>query len=40
MIKEDKNGKYIEIGRDKFYIDNIEETIDDLISLISSLQAS
>jgi len=38
MIKEDKNGKYIEIGRDKFYIDNLEETIDDLISLISSLR--
>ena len=38
MIKKDKNGMYVEVAGEKFYISNIDETIDDLISLISSLR--
>jgi len=38
MIKQDKNGKYVEIRGEKFYISNLDETVDDLLSLISSLR--
>jgi hypothetical protein len=39
MIKQDKNGKYVEVNREKFYIGNtVDETVDDLLSLINSLR--
>ncbi len=38
MIKKDKEGMYVEVAGEKFYISNIDETIDDLISLISSMR--
>jgi hypothetical protein len=38
VIKQDKNGKYVEVGGNRFYIDNMDETIDDLISLINNLR--
>jgi len=38
MIKKDKNGMYVEVAGEKFYISNIDETVDDLISLINSLR--
>jgi hypothetical protein len=38
MIKQDKNGKYVEVRGEKFYISNLDETVDDLLSLISSLR--
>ena len=39
MIKKDKEGnRYVEVMGDKFYIENIDETVDDLISLINSLR--
>ena len=39
MIKKDKeSNRYVEVMGDKFYIDNIDETVDDLISLINSLR--
>jgi len=39
MIKEDKNGKYVEVNKEKFYIGNtIDETVDDILSLINNLR--
>ncbi len=38
MIKKDKEGMYVEVAGEKFYIPNIDETVDDLISLINSLR--
>ena len=38
MIKKDKEGMYVEVAGEKFYISNIDETVDDLISLINSLR--
>ncbi len=38
MIKKDKEGMYVEVAGEKFYISNIDETVDDLISLISSMR--
>jgi len=39
MIKRDKNGMYVEISGEKFYIGNTtDETVDDLLSLVNSLR--
>jgi len=38
MIKKDKEGMYVEVHGEKFYIGNLDETIDDIISLINSLR--
>jgi len=39
MIKEDKEGKYVIVKGEKFYLDNtLDETIDDLLSLINNLR--
>ena len=38
MIKQDKNGKYVDVRGNRFYIDNIDETVDDMLSLINSLR--
>ena len=39
MIKQDKNGKYVEVSGEKFYIGNtVDETVDDLLSLVNSLR--
>ena len=38
MIKKDKEGMYVEVAGEKFYIPNIDEAVDDLISLINSLR--
>jgi len=38
MIKKDKNGMYVEVMGQKFYIDNIDETVDDILSLINCLR--
>ena len=39
MIKKDKNGMYVEVAGEKFYIGNtVDETVDDLLSLINSLR--
>jgi hypothetical protein len=39
MIKEDKEGnKYVEINGEKFYITNVDETIDDILTWINFLR--
>jgi len=38
MIKRDKEGMYVEIHGEKFYISNLDETVDDIISLVNSLR--
>jgi len=39
MIKKDKeSNRYVEVMGDKFYIDNIDETVDDMLSLINCLR--
>jgi hypothetical protein len=39
LIKEDKNGKYVEVNKEKFYIgDSIDETVDDVMKLLNSLR--
>ena len=39
MIKEDKEGKYVIINKEKFYLgEPIDETIDDVLNLINSLR--
>ncbi len=39
MIKKDKDGnKYVEIDKEKFYVDDISEVIDDILDLIKSLR--
>jgi hypothetical protein len=39
MIKQDKEGKYVIINNEKFYLsDTIDETIDDVLNLINSLR--
>jgi hypothetical protein len=38
MIKKDKEGMCVEVAGEKFYISNIDETVDDLISLMNSLR--
>ena len=38
-IKEDKNGRYVEVNKEKFYLgDTLDETIDDVLSLINNLR--
>ncbi len=36
MIRRDKDGRYVTVKGEKFYID--DESVDDVISLISSLR--
>ena len=39
MIKEDKEGRYVIVNKEKFYLgDTIDETVDDVLSLINSLR--
>jgi len=39
MIKQDKNGKYVEVNKEKFYLGNtVDETIDDVLNLINNLR--
>ena len=39
MIKEDKEGRYVIVNKEKFYLGNtLDETIDDLLSLINNLR--
>jgi hypothetical protein len=39
MIKKDKEGMYVEVHGEKFYIGGtIDETVDDLVSLINFLR--
>jgi len=39
VIKQDKEGnKFVEVNKEKFYIENLDETVDDLISIINSLR--
>ena len=39
MIKQDKEGKYVLINNEKFYLgDLIDETIDDVLNLINNLR--
>ncbi len=41
MIKEDKDGRYVTVHGEKFYLGNtIDETVDDVLSLINSLRQS
>jgi len=36
MIKQDKQGTYVTVNGEKFYID--DETVDDVLSLMNSLR--
>ena len=39
MIKEDKEGKYVLVKGEKFYLGNtIDETVDDVMNLINNLR--
>jgi hypothetical protein len=39
VIKEDKNGRYVEVNKEKFYLgDTLDETIDDILTIINSLR--
>jgi len=38
MIKKDKDGMYVEVHNEKFYVENFDETIDDILSLINNLR--
>jgi len=38
MIKKDKDGPFVEVMGEKFYIESISETIDDILSLINNLR--
>ncbi|MFP3163849.1 MAG: hypothetical protein RXQ75_08535 [Acidianus hospitalis] len=39
MIKEDKEGRYVVVNKEKFYLgDTIDETVDDVLNLINSLR--
>jgi len=39
MIKEDKEGRYVVVNGEKFYLgDTLDETIDDVLNLINSLR--
>ncbi len=38
MIKKDKDGMYVEVYDEKFYVENIDETVDDILSLINNLR--
>jgi hypothetical protein len=40
VIKEDKEGnRYVEVSGEKFYLGNtLDETVDDILSLINSLR--
>ena len=38
-IKEDKEGRYVTVHGEKFYLGNtIDETVDDVLSLINNLR--
>jgi len=38
MLKKDKDGVYVEVHNEKFYVENIDETIDDVLGLINNLR--
>ena len=39
MIKEDKEGRYVVVNKEKFYLgDTLDETIDDVLNLINNLR--
>jgi hypothetical protein len=38
MIKKDKDGPFVEVMGEKFYVENIDETIDDVLGLINNLR--
>jgi hypothetical protein len=39
VIKEDKDGRYVIVHGEKFYLgDTLDETIDDVLNLINSLR--
>lgn len=39
MIKEDKEGRYVIVHGEKFYLGNtFDETVDDVLNLINSLR--
>lgn len=39
MIKEDKDGRYVEVNKERFYLGStLDETIDDILNLINSLR--
>jgi hypothetical protein len=38
MIKKDKEGMYVEVKGEKFYIVNIDETVDDILNWINYLR--
>jgi hypothetical protein len=39
VIKEDKEGRYVIVNKEKFYLgDTIDETVDDVLNLINSLR--
>jgi hypothetical protein len=39
VIKEDKDGRYVEVNKQRFYLGNtIDETIDDILTIINSLR--
>jgi hypothetical protein len=39
VIKDDKDGRYVEVNKQRFYLgDTIDETIDDILTIINSLR--
>jgi len=41
VIKQDKNGRYVEVNKEKFYLgDTVDDTVDDVVNLINSLRQS
>ena len=41
MIKEDEDGKYVTVFKQKFYIgEDLDEAIDDVLNLINSLRSA
>lgn len=38
MIKRDKAGLFVEVMGEKFYLDNINESIDDILNLMKMLR--
>ena len=38
MLKKDKDGVYVEVYNEKFYVENFDETIDDVLGLINNLR--
>jgi len=39
VIKEDKDGRYVEVNKERFYLGStLDETIDDILTIINSLR--